>query len=131
STRRDADAQWIELLEQRRLEAFIERWERQPLFATQSTLSSEQRAEERARRRAHTARGLAHALAVAGLGRMPDYLPALHRVRIPVTNLVGALDTRYAAVARTMAAVLPQTLVTELPDTRHNPLLARPDDVAA
>ncbi|MFO7179992.1 MAG: alpha/beta fold hydrolase [Pseudomonadota bacterium] len=130
AARRDADARWIELLEQRGLEAFIERWERQPLFATQSLLPPERRAEERARRRAHTARGLAHALAVAGLGRMPDYLPELHRVRVPVTLLVGSLDTRFVALARTIAAELPSAQLTELPETGHNLLLERPDQVA-
>jgi 2-succinyl-6-hydroxy-2,4-cyclohexadiene-1-carboxylate synthase len=72
--------------------AFVERWENQPLFATQASLS------EAARRRLHderlrnSAAGLASSLRGAGQGAMTPLCDRLSSVATPTLVICGALD---------------------------------------
>ncbi|MFW6023981.1 MAG: alpha/beta fold hydrolase, partial [Myxococcota bacterium] len=77
------DAQWAALLETGGLAAFVQAWERLPLFATQEALPQALRERQRAVRLAHDPAGLARSLRVLGLGRMPDHRPALGAIRVP------------------------------------------------
>ncbi|GAB4197660.1 MAG: 2-succinyl-6-hydroxy-2,4-cyclohexadiene-1-carboxy late synthase [Sandaracinaceae bacterium] len=115
-------------LERDGLEAFVARWERLPLFASQARVPASRRAVHRARRLAHEAHRVARALRVLSLGRMPRYAP---RVRgVPTTLVVGAEDEKFRGLAKGLAAELAANVV-EIPDAGHDVLLEAPEALAA
>ena len=121
---------FIQLLHQHGLDAFVDAWENLPLFQSQKRLSEPMRERTRRARRSHTAEGLAHAFGVLGLGRMPSYWPRLAEIRVPVTLVVGELDTKFRALAERMCATMPQARLVSVPDVGHNPLVEAPDVVS-
>jgi 2-succinyl-6-hydroxy-2,4-cyclohexadiene-1-carboxylate synthase len=128
--RRGSDAAWCALLEASGIEAFVNAWEAQPLFASQAALPEAARARQRAIRLAHDPIGLARSLRVTGLAEMPDYGPRLRELSVPVTLLVGELDAKFLAFGREMSARLPAARLRIAPSAGHDLLLERPDLVA-
>jgi 2-succinyl-6-hydroxy-2,4-cyclohexadiene-1-carboxylate synthase len=131
AARRLADARWCTLLETRGIEAFVAEWEAQPLFATQASLPDAERERHRQGRLTHDPLGLARSLRVTGLGEMPDLLPGLGALGIPVTLLAGELDAKFAALAGRMAAALQLSSVVLAPGAGHDVLLEAPGVVRA
>ncbi len=127
AARRAADARWCTLLETRGIGPFVAAWEAQPLFATQAHLPPSERERHRQGRLAHDPFGLARSLRVTGLGEMPDLLPELASLGIPVTLLAGQLDTKFVALAGRMAASLRHPSVILAPGAGHDLLLEAPD----
>lgn len=90
--RRAADVALADEIERDGVPAFVERWQSQPLFASQATLS------EAARRRLHderlrnTAAGLAASLRGAGQGAMTPLQDRLASVAAPTLVISGSLD---------------------------------------
>ncbi|MEL7060104.1 MAG: alpha/beta fold hydrolase [Acidobacteriota bacterium] len=79
--------------------AFVDRWERMPLFASQRRLPAQRLDAQRRIRLEQSARGMAWALQTLSPGRMPDQRPRLHAIRVPWTLLVGALDGEFRRLA--------------------------------
>lgn len=129
-TRREQDEAWARLLETEGLSTFVAAWERLPLFATQVRLSAGTVAEQRRIRGAHDPRGLARALRVLGLGVMPDYRPQLAAIQRPVRLVVGESDEKFRGLAAEMARRIPGSEVRVVPESGHNVVLERPEDVA-
>lgn len=102
----ESDERWARMLETDGLRAFVDAWEAQALFATQSALPESVRAARRRLRLAHDPRGLAHALRTLGLGRMADHRPALGRIRARVDLVAGSLDAKFRALADETATLL-------------------------
>ncbi len=128
--RRRADAEWCALLESDGIERFVDGWERQPLFATQTKIRTELRARHRTGRMSHAPAGLARSLRALGLAEMPDFAPLLPNVPIPVTLLAGELDTKFVALGREMAGAFPRARLVIAPNAGHDLLLEAPDLVA-
>jgi 2-succinyl-6-hydroxy-2,4-cyclohexadiene-1-carboxylate synthase len=128
--RRESDEAWCQLLLREGTRAFVDAWERQPLFLTQTRLDPAVLSEQRRRRLSHRPDGLAWALRSLGLAAMPDYWQSLATVRVPVHLMAGCLDTKFVALARAAAKDLgcPLTLVE---DTGHNIVLERPEAVVS
>jgi 2-succinyl-6-hydroxy-2,4-cyclohexadiene-1-carboxylate synthase len=124
--RRERDGDLCRMLQERGLEAFVEHWEREPLFAPQALLPQWLRQEERARRLAHTAEGLCHSLRTTGLAEMPSYWSKLGALELSVELVVGDLDLRFCATAAAMAGELPRAHRTTVADAGHNLLIERP-----
>jgi 2-succinyl-6-hydroxy-2,4-cyclohexadiene-1-carboxylate synthase len=119
-----ADERLATVLECDGIEAFVDRWERLPLWASQS-------AELRARLRVDRLRdpvGLANSLRGIGQGTAPPVLDRLRELAMPVTLIVGALDTRYVALAEQMAARIAGSRLVVVPGAGHALHLERPDD---
>lgn len=129
--RRQADHRWIARLRAQGIRDFVDAWERQPLFATQATLAPALLAEQRARRLAQRAEGLASNLACFGLAEMPETWSALRRWPSRLRWLVGARDERFAAIAARVKEQRPATLLRHVPDAGHNLLLEAPAAVRA
>lgn len=125
--RRRSDARWAALLREKGLDAFLEQWEAQPLFASQARLAPELVAAQRAVRRAHDAEGLARSLELFGLGVMPERWSALARVEVPVALCTGELDVKFTKLAQLAAPLLPRATLSIAPRAGHNLLLERPD----
>lgn len=128
--RERSDARWRELLDRDGIEAFVESWERQPLFASQQSLAPALLAEQRRERLAHDPHGLSRALARLGLSQMPAYAGELGRIRVPVELVTGALDARFTDLAAGMRARLVEARSTVVADAGHNVVLERPARVA-
>lgn len=116
--RREIDAQWAALLRDRGLAAFLDAWEAQPLFASQSRVDRFRRQARRRRRLAHDPAQLARVLEVLSPAEMPDYRGHIdHRFHF----IVGADDTKYVAIARALSPS-----VTVIAGAGHDPLFEQP-----
>lgn len=126
--RRASDEALAAGIERGGVQAFVERWEKLPLFASQNALPLKTREALRGQRLNNRARGLAQSLRGAGTGIQPplhDRLPALH---LPVLLLAGELDTKFSAIARSMAESLPQAQLCIVPGAGHTIHLERPGE---
>lgn len=101
------------------VEAFVDEWMAQPLFATQRRLGPAFLAEARAERLANTARGLADSLRGVGLGAQPPLFDALCRVTAPTLCMAGTLDSKFVAAAHDLARRLPCAEVCEIAGAGH------------
>jgi 2-succinyl-6-hydroxy-2,4-cyclohexadiene-1-carboxylate synthase len=112
--RRRADEAWARRLDEEGIEAFVDAWLAQPLFATQRDLSPELRRDERARRLEQDPRALAACLRGLGTGVQTSHWDELERLSVPVLLVTGERDAKFTALARRMEA--------RLPAGRHEPV---------
>ncbi|HUB75844.1 MAG TPA: alpha/beta fold hydrolase [Solirubrobacteraceae bacterium] len=125
--RREADDELARSLEREPLEAFIERWRTQPLFAGDPPgVDALARADQRRNR----TDALAAVLRGVGTGQMQPLWARLGELTMPVVAVAGERDQRYAAIAARIAALAPDGRV-EIVAGGHNLLLENPDGVAA
>jgi 2-succinyl-6-hydroxy-2,4-cyclohexadiene-1-carboxylate synthase len=125
--RQAADEALAGRIERDGVAAFLDRWLAGPLFAT---LPAE--AAGRAERLANTPEGLAYALRRLGAGAQEPLWDRLPTLRPPTLLVAGAVDTKFAAVARQMAAAIgPRARVALLPEAGHAVHLERPAELAA
>lgn len=110
--------------------AFVDHWMALPLFATQQRLGAAARAAARAERLANRAHALAASLRAMGAGAQPPLHALLAQRRLPVLLVAGAEDARFAAIARDLAARLPDARVALVPAAGHAAHLENPDAFA-
>lgn len=91
------DAARIEEIERGGVDAFLDAWLAQPMFATVPP-----DAPGLAERRALSAGFLTHCLRVLGAGTMEPMWHRLGELTVPVALVTGKLDERYTAIARQM-----------------------------
>lgn len=105
------------------VDAFLEGWLRQPLFAG---LPDWARFDDERRR--NTADGLASSLELAGTGAQRSRWPELGAVDCPVLVTAGADDTRYVEIARRMAGGIGRNAeVALVPHAGHAAHLEQPE----
>lgn len=121
--RAERDEQLAQDIERDGLAAFVSRWERLPLFATQTDAM---RDAVRPIRLGQTAAGLAASLRGMGTGVQPSLWDHLAAVEAPTLLIAGELDAKYAAIARQMAAALPKARVEIVQGAGHTVHLERP-----
>jgi 2-succinyl-6-hydroxy-2,4-cyclohexadiene-1-carboxylate synthase len=126
--RHRADEHLAAWMETQAIEGIVSRWERQPIFETQSP---ELVADQRSGRLAHDPAELATLLRSAGQGVMEPVWNELPRLRLPVLALAGENDTRYVAAARRIAEAVPNGRHLAIRGAGHAAQLERPDAVAA
>jgi 2-succinyl-6-hydroxy-2,4-cyclohexadiene-1-carboxylate synthase len=126
AARRRQDGQYVRLLRDKGIGAFVSAWEQEPLWDSQRTLPEPVRSGRRRERLAHTAGGLAQSLESVGLGQMPDLRPALSRVTCSVELLVGALDSRFVALAGELCSLMPHAKRIVSEGAGHDLVLERP-----
>lgn len=124
--RRAADAALAAALERDGIEAFVDRWERQPIFASHSALPPARAARLRAIRLANHPARLAASLRGAGQGAMEPLHHRLRDVAAPTLVIAGALDPNGLDRARTVAAGIPGARLKIVPDAGHTPHDERP-----
>ena len=117
--RRRSDEALAARIESLGLEAFVEEWPLQPLFATQARLPGELRARERARRLVNRPEALAACLRGLGPGSQPSFWERLAEVRSPALLLTGGLDLKFTGIAETMAGSLPDARRVVVPGAGH------------
>jgi len=107
--------------------AFVERWERLPLFASQAALSAAIRTRLRAQRLQNDPRGLANSLRGMGAGRQPPLWDRLATLDIPTLLIAGQLDAKYRGIAHQMALALPDVRTVIVPGAGHAVHLEQPN----
>ena len=126
AARRDADEELAQFLEREGLDAFLERWLRNPLFAT---LPADAASMES--RRVNTVDGLAASLRLMGTGAQASLWDALPRLRHDALVLAGERDEKFTAIAHRMASLWGGHARVEIVGgAGHAVHLERPDDVA-
>jgi 2-succinyl-6-hydroxy-2,4-cyclohexadiene-1-carboxylate synthase len=121
------EGRWVHLLETRGLTAFLEEWERLPLFNSQREADPRRWARLMQTRRSQRAEGLARAFRVLGTGVMPDLWPALPQLQIPLCLVAGERDDKFLALARKAVEMLPRGRLEVAPGVGHNVVLESPD----
>jgi 2-succinyl-6-hydroxy-2,4-cyclohexadiene-1-carboxylate synthase len=129
AARRQADAALAARLESGGVEAFVDEWLAQPLFATQQRLGPEFIAGQRRARMGHDAGDLAESLRRLGPGSQPPLFDELAGVAVPVLLVVGALDRAFVAHAQELARRLPAARVCEIAGAGHAAHLEQPQAV--
>jgi 2-succinyl-6-hydroxy-2,4-cyclohexadiene-1-carboxylate synthase len=125
--RRMSDEVLAASIEREGIAAFVERWERLPLFASQARLPQEVREKLHTQRLRNSARGLAQSLRGVGTGVQPALHARLPTLHIPVLLIAGELDTKFCAIARQMAQALPQAQLCIVPNAVHTVHLEQPE----
>ncbi|HJZ47466.1 MAG TPA: 2-succinyl-6-hydroxy-2,4-cyclohexadiene-1-carboxylate synthase [Roseiflexaceae bacterium] len=121
-----ADEALAESIERDGLEAFVDRWEHLPLFASQAGLPLDVRARLHAQRLRNDPRGLANSLRGMGAGRQLPLWHQLADLDIPTLLIAGELDAKYRALAGMMMAELPNARMVIVPGTGHAIHLEQP-----
>ena len=123
AARRESDEALAREIERDGVDAFLERWLAQPLFAT---LPRELAGIDE-RRAANTVESLTHQLRALGQGTQPNNWPRLGELRMPVLLIAGALDTKYVDIAYRMREAIPNARVEIVDGAGHACHLERPD----
>jgi 2-succinyl-6-hydroxy-2,4-cyclohexadiene-1-carboxylate synthase len=118
--RRQSDNALADEIERSGINAFVEKWEKRQLFATQNRLPSEILAKEREIRLGHSAGGLANSLRGMGTGAQPSLWDELGKLSCPVLILAGALDTKFSGIAEAMVVRIPGAILSIVPEAGHN-----------
>jgi 2-succinyl-6-hydroxy-2,4-cyclohexadiene-1-carboxylate synthase len=136
-----SDAAWAARLRHEGTVAFLEAWEAQPLFATQSRpaagpdclvetgdirASADVRARRHAERSALDPDVLARSLEVVGLAAMPDLRAALVARANRAHLVAGADDPKFLAIARTLVHEAPALQIDVVDGSGHDPTLEAP-----
>jgi 2-succinyl-6-hydroxy-2,4-cyclohexadiene-1-carboxylate synthase len=125
--RQAADEELADWIEAHTIEEFAERWEAQPVFASQSPELVEAQREGRL---SHDPRKLAQLLRSGGQGAVEPVWDELEEIDCPVLALAGELDSRYADAAYRIAERVKHGSARLVPGAGHAPQLERPDEFA-
>ena len=128
TARRIADERLALDVERDGVDAFLDRWLDQPLFA--SLPRDVARIDER--RRTNTVDRITHQLRALGQGAQPSLWDRLPQLTMPVTLVTGAYDRKYTELATQMAAAIGNdTRTVVIPGAGHALQLEQPDALAA
>ena len=123
------DEQWAQHFENEPLDAVLQDWYQQPLFAS---LHTQPRAFARmlAQRRDNRPREIARVMRGMGVGAQSPLWDELPRMACDVLVLTGESDRKYCAIATRMAAQSPRIQCATVPRAGHNAHLEAPDEWA-
>lgn len=107
--------------------AFVDDWERLPLFSTQSSLPAAALQAQRRTRERHEPRVVAGAFRILGTGSMPDYESKLATFDAPLLFVTGELDPKYGELASRYAHAAARGRHAVIAGCGHNPLLEAPE----
>lgn len=124
--RRVADEALAARLERDGIEAFVDEWERQPIFASHADLPAWTRARQRAIRLANDPAGLAASLRGAGQGSMEPLHARIQELEAPTMVITGALDERGLPRAERVARGIPGARLAIIERAGHTPHDERP-----
>ena len=121
-----ADEKLADSIKLEGLEAFVERWECLPLFASQAALPEDTRAQLHAQRLRNNPLGLANSLRGLGTGQQESLWDRLAGLDVRTLLIAGALDAKYRALAGEMRALLPNSRALIMPGAGHAVHLEQP-----
>ena len=124
--RRLGDAALATALERDGIEAFVDAWERQPVFASHAALPPRTAHRIRQTRLRNRPAALAASLRAAGQGAMEPLHARIGAIRAPTLVIAGALDPAGRVRAGVVAAGVPGARLVVLDDAGHTPHEERP-----
>jgi 2-succinyl-6-hydroxy-2,4-cyclohexadiene-1-carboxylate synthase len=130
-TRRRSDASVAASIEAEGIAAFVDRWERLPLWSSQQSLPAETRRRLREVRLRNRPRGLANSLRGMGQGSQSSYWPRLGEIAVPVRLIVGEHDDKFVGLARRMQRSICEPSLEIVPGAGHAVHLEQPGRYAA
>lgn len=125
--RRAADLELAEWIETHPIEDVVERWEANPVFASQTP---ELAAAQRAGRLDHEPAALGRLLRSAGQGVLEPVWGELASLSMPVLALAGENDSTYEAASRRIASLVPRGRSGVIAGAGHAAHLDAPDAVS-
>ncbi len=125
--RRREDEATAAHLEAAGIEAFVDEWLAQPMFASLRQRGARFLAEQRRQRVSNSAQALADSLRRLGPGAQPPLFEALPSVDVPVLLVAGALDRKFISLAHDLAGRLPHAEICEVADAGHAVHLEHPE----
>jgi 2-succinyl-6-hydroxy-2,4-cyclohexadiene-1-carboxylate synthase len=129
--RRASDTALAERIERDGIAAFVDEWERLPLWESQRRLPTNVRQRQRAKRLRNHPEGLAASLRGMGTGAQPSYWNDLPRLAVPTLLITGALDHKFSAIAGQMRMYCPACTHRVIAEAGHTPHLEQPDAFVA
>ena len=129
--RRQSDNTLAESIERDGLEAFVDNWMANPLFASQARLGDDFLAASRVQRLRNSATGLARSLRAAGIGVMAPLHDHLRSCTVPTVFVVGADDSKFTRIAAELVAQMPAAEIAVIDNAGHAAHLEQPDAVVA
>ncbi len=126
AARRQRDNALADRIERDGIPAFVDFWEKLPLWESQKQLPDEKRLALRRQRLQNNPTGLANSLRGMGTGVQPSLWSRLGELEMPVLLLAGALDEKFVGINRQMAAQMPTAQLAVVPDAGHIVHLERP-----
>jgi len=118
AARRAADESKAKRLESGDLEAFLQDWYGQPLFASLAQDENLLRQTTEARRRNDPGE-LARSLRGMGTGSQPSLWGELESLSMPALAVAGGLDEKYAGISSRMRSINPRIRSTVVPGAGH------------
>ena len=126
AARRAADEARARRLERHGIRAFVDEWEREPVFASQAAMPRARAARQRAQRLHNRPAGLAVSLRGAGQGSMEPLHDRLGDVQAPTLVIAGSLDAIGCPRAAAIAAAIPNARFEPIEHAGHAPHLETP-----
>jgi len=130
AARVEADERLARTLERDGIEAFVDAWEEQPLFASHAALPAERRRQVRSERLRRGPPALAACLRGAGQGVMTPLHDRLHSISAPTLVVAGERDPVGVERARIVAAAIPGARLEVVDGAGHAPHLEAPGEFA-
>jgi 2-succinyl-6-hydroxy-2,4-cyclohexadiene-1-carboxylate synthase len=126
AARRIADEELAHRIEARGVNAFVDEWERLPMWSSQARLAPELLREQRQIRQRNSAAGLAGSLRGMGTGAQNPLWDRLAGIAAPTLIVAGELDSKFAAIAREMHAAIPDSELELVANAGHAVHLEQP-----
>jgi len=126
--RAEADELMARRIEEAGVEAFVEEWERLPIWESQRMLPDEVSRAQREIRLGNRAVGLANSLRGMGQGTQPSYWERLSNFEVPVLMMAGALDRKFVGIAGQMGVRIADATLSVVPSAGHAVHLERPGE---
>jgi 2-succinyl-6-hydroxy-2,4-cyclohexadiene-1-carboxylate synthase len=123
--RRRSDEELATRIETIGVEAFIDEWLANPLFAGLTPATA-----QRADRLRNTAAGLASSLRSTGTGRQEPLWERLATVNVPALILAGAADPKFSELGRRLRDTIPGARFEQIDGAGHSVHLERPEATA-
>jgi 2-succinyl-6-hydroxy-2,4-cyclohexadiene-1-carboxylate synthase len=117
------DAELAAWIERHSIAEVVERWERNPVFASQSPALVD---EQRPGRLRHDPPDLARLLRSAGQGASPVVWDRLGELRMPVLAIAGESDATYREAGRRIASLVPNGRAEVVPGAGHAAHMEQP-----
>ncbi|MFN8380064.1 MAG: 2-succinyl-6-hydroxy-2,4-cyclohexadiene-1-carboxylate synthase [Anaerolineae bacterium] len=108
------------------VQAFVDSWEKLPMFASQSAMSVDRYALQREIRLANDPLGLANSLRGMSVGAQPSLWDRLGELQIPVLLVTGTEDAKFNAIADEMMTLLPHAQRRNIPHASHTVHIEQP-----
>ena len=125
--RTQTDGKLADRIERDGVAAFVDFWERLPMFSSHDRLPADVRARQRTQRLSNNPAGLANSLRGFSQGVQPAVHDRLSELPMPVCLLAGEEDTKYVRLAKEMAAAIPSAQLTIVSGAGHTPHLEQPE----